>query len=49
MFYCLNSLCQKPENPDQEFCSACGSKLLLNERYRALRTLGQGGFGKAFL
>jgi serine/threonine protein kinase len=28
---------------------ACGSKLLLAERYRAVKVLGQGGFGRTFL
>ena len=30
-------------------CQACGSKLLLRDRYRVLKTLGQGGFGATFL
>ena len=32
-----------------DICQACGSKLLLRDRYRVLRTLGQGGFGATFL
>ena len=31
------------------FCQACGSKLLLKERYRAIKLIGQGGFGRTFL
>ena len=34
---------------ETKFCQKCGSKLLLAERYRALRILGQGGFGRTFL
>jgi len=34
---------------DAEFCHSCGSKLLLVERYRALKLIGQGGFGRTFL
>ncbi|MBD2563203.1 MULTISPECIES: serine/threonine-protein kinase [Nostoc] len=50
MSYCLNPHCPKPENPDHvKFCQACGSKLLLKERYRAIKPIGQGGFGKTFL
>ncbi|TVP61258.1 MAG: serine/threonine protein kinase [Nodularia sp. (in: Bacteria)] len=50
MSYCLNSHCPKPENPgDVKFCLSCGSKLLLKERYRAIKPIGQGGFGKTFL
>lgn len=50
MTVCLNPTCTKPENPDQAlYCQNCGSKLLLAERYRAIRLIGQGGFGKTFL
>ena len=50
MSYCLNSACSAPQNLDHHhFCQSCGSKLLLRERYRALKTIGQGGFGKTFL
>jgi serine/threonine protein kinase len=50
MSYCLNPNCQYTHNsPDTKFCMACGSKLLLAERYRAIKLLGQGGFGRTFL
>ncbi len=50
MSYCLNPNCVKPENPDGlELCQACGSKLLLNDQYMAVRVLGRGGFGTTFL
>jgi serine/threonine protein kinase len=50
MSYCLNPHCPKLENPDDvKFCVTCGSKLLLKERYRAIKPIGQGGFGKTFL
>ncbi|WP_414563726.1 MULTISPECIES: protein kinase domain-containing protein [unclassified Anabaena] len=50
MSYCLNTRCPKPENPgDVNFCLSCGSKLLLKERYRAIKPIGQGGFGRTFL
>jgi serine/threonine protein kinase len=50
MSYCLNPRCPKPENPDDtKFCLTCGSKLLLKERYRAIKPIGQGGFGRTFL
>ena len=50
MSYCLNPHCPKPENPaDVKFCRTCGYKLLLKERYRAIKPIGQGGFGKTFL
>lgn len=50
MSYCLNPRCSKPENPDDtKFCLTCGSKLLLKERYRAIKPIGQGGFGRTFV
>ncbi|MCF4967091.1 serine/threonine-protein kinase [Nostoc sp. CMAA1605] len=50
MNYCLNPRCPKPENSDDvKFCLSCGSKLLLKERYRAIKPIGQGGFGRTFL
>ncbi|NDJ25117.1 protein kinase [Nostoc sp. B(2019)] len=50
MSYCLNPRCPKPENPhDVKFCLTCGAKLLLKERYRAIKPIGQGGFGRTFL
>lgn len=50
MSYCLNPTCPHPENLiETESCQACGSKLLLSDRFRILYALGQGGFGATFL
>ncbi|EKQ70196.1 WD40 repeat-containing protein [Leptolyngbyaceae cyanobacterium JSC-12] len=50
MTYCLNPDCPKPRNPDSaKTCRSCGAKLLLKDRYRAIATIGQGGFGRTFL
>ncbi|MEQ9001669.1 MAG: serine/threonine-protein kinase [Coleofasciculus sp. B1-GNL1-01] len=50
MRYCLNFNCQNHQNPiDAEVCQNCGSKLLLDNRYFALKLIGQGGFGRTFL
>jgi serine/threonine protein kinase len=50
MSYCLNPHCQKPQNPDSTiFCLACGSKLLLKNRYRPIQLIGEGSFGRTFL
>jgi hypothetical protein len=58
MCYCLNPTCQNPQNPgDAELCQSCGSKLLLTidpetpsaSRYRTVKPIGQGGFGRTFL
>ncbi len=49
MSLCINPLCQKPENPDNTlFCFGCGSELLLEGRYRVIKELGGGGFGKTY-
>jgi serine/threonine protein kinase, bacterial len=50
MSYCLNPNCSNPENlPYSERCQSCGSRLLLRDRYRVIKSLGQGGFGATFL
>ncbi|MEG3933872.1 serine/threonine-protein kinase [Microcoleus sp. T3_B1] len=58
MCYCLNPTCQNPQNPgDAELCQSCGSNLLLTldaetpsaSRYRTIKPIGQGGFGRTFL
>ncbi|HEY9619017.1 MAG TPA: serine/threonine-protein kinase [Crinalium sp.] len=50
MTYCLNPACWQPQNPDDAtVCQNCGAPLLLGDRYRPLKVLGQGGFGKTFL
>ncbi|MFM9265156.1 serine/threonine-protein kinase [Tychonema sp. BBK16] len=50
MSYCLNPSCSKPQNPDTaKLCKNCRSKLLLRDRYRAVKVIGQGGFGRTFL
>lgn len=49
MGYCLNPDCHQPKAPDQaRFCSHCGARLLLADRYRAVAPIGQGGFGRTF-
>lgn len=50
MSYCLNPTCPNPENlAYSERCQSCGSRLLLRDRYRVLKSLGQGGFGATFI
>ncbi|MEM9162462.1 MAG: serine/threonine-protein kinase, partial [Cyanobacteria bacterium P01_F01_bin.4] len=50
MAYCLNPTCPEPQNLDgAEVCQSCGQSLALAGRYRALKLIGQGGFGRTFL
>ena len=50
MSYCVNPDCPQPKNPlDAFLCQACGSRLLIRNRYRATKSLGQGGFGATFV
>ena len=50
MSYCLNPNCPKPQNLEQtNFCITCGTKLLLDNRYRATDFLAAGGMGRNFL
>lgn len=47
--YCFNRDCHQPKNVnDSRICLSCGSNLLLQNRYRALQLIGQGGFGRTF-
>lgn len=49
MSYCLNSDCPRPQNADDaKFCITCGTKLLLKDRYRAIKPLGTGGCGQTY-
>lgn len=50
MSYCLNPACPRPENlSNTERCQACGSSLLLRDRYRVMQALGRGGFGATYV
>jgi serine/threonine protein kinase, bacterial len=50
MSYCINPACPHPQNLDTtDRCLACGSPLLLHDRYRIVKVLGKGGFGTTFL
>ncbi len=51
MTCCLNPACHNPSHPDGvNFCSSCGVPLIvLRNRYRPIKTLGGGGFGKTYL
>ncbi|WP_310422069.1 serine/threonine-protein kinase [Chamaesiphon sp. VAR_48_metabat_135_sub] len=50
MSYCLNPNCPQPQNHREEkICKACGSQLLLKDRYRAISFLDSGGMSRNFL
>ena len=49
MSLCINPHCPNPNNSDtQLFCNSCSSELLLEGRYRVMRQMGSGGFGKTY-
>jgi len=49
MSLCLNPVCRH-SNPDRlSSCQRCGQPLLLGDRYRTLREIGSGGFGRTYL
>ncbi len=50
MSYCVNPDCTQPKNlADAFLCQACGARLLVRNRYRVTKSLGQGGFGATFV
>jgi serine/threonine protein kinase len=50
MICCLNSACHNPPNVDgTQFCSNCGTPLIVLRHYRPIRVVGSGGFGKTYL
>lgn len=49
MIYCLNPHCSARLNPDTaKYCQSCGAHLLLRNRYRAIKYIGGGGFGRTY-
>jgi len=48
MTQCLNPDCLKLNPAQTIFCKTCGEKLVLAERYRPLKIIGQGGFRRTF-
>ncbi|NJN38282.1 MAG: SUMF1/EgtB/PvdO family nonheme iron enzyme [Acaryochloridaceae cyanobacterium CSU_3_4] len=52
MVCCLNPDCQKPLNQDtHKYCQSCGTELIpfLRNRFKIIKPLGRGGFGKTYL
>jgi serine/threonine protein kinase len=52
MLYCSNPTCSNPFNRDGiKFCLSCGSQTLsplFRNRFRVIRLLGEGGFGRTY-
>ena len=49
MSQCLNPDCLAINDKKLTLCQQCNSSLILKGRYRALKILGKGGFGRTFL
>ena len=50
MSLCLNPDCNYQNSQQSlKFCQQCGSTLKIGDRYRAIKILGQGGFGRTFV
>ena len=49
MSLCLNPDCLQKNGDNSKFCHHCRTKLLLKDRYRAVKIIGQGGFARTFL
>lgn len=50
MSHCFAPDCTRPHNTnDDRYCRFCGTTLLLQQRYRAIRPLSAGGFSRTFL
>ncbi|MDB9535047.1 bifunctional serine/threonine-protein kinase/formylglycine-generating enzyme family protein [Dolichospermum planctonicum CS-1226] len=48
MSQCLNPTCLYHNPQGTSFCQKCGGKILLDDRYRPIKFLGEGGFGRTF-
>lgn len=52
MSLCINPVCPQPNHPDnggRDACAACGSALVLQGRYRAMRLISSdSGFGRVY-
>lgn len=51
MNHCFNPDCSNPSQNEihDQFCKACGTRLRLQDRYRAIKPIGRGGFGITYL
>lgn len=50
MSYCFNLSCSNPRNGNQtQVCQGCSTPLLLKNRYRGLKLMGQGRFGRTLM
>ena len=48
MSQCLNPQCNYENPQGTSFCENCDGKIVLRDRYRPIKFLGEGGFGKTF-
>ncbi len=45
---CLNPECLHQNAESDRYCQKCGAKLRLGDRYRAIKMIGEGAFGRTF-
>jgi formylglycine-generating enzyme required for sulfatase activity len=48
MSQCLNPQCNYENPQGTSFCENCDGRIVLRDRYRPIKFLGEGGFGKTF-
>jgi serine/threonine protein kinase len=49
MMLCLNPHCLESNSLENSICVKCGENLKLSHRYRPIKYLGEGGFGRTFI
>jgi formylglycine-generating enzyme required for sulfatase activity len=48
MSQCVNPSCLHENSPTNKCCNKCGTRFLFKDRYRAVKYISEGGFGRTF-